>query len=97
VTVISPVTSIPAPKSTLASKAEIFVWNKLPSTVEISNVLFGVYQSTPSTPATETSAAAVNRPSSSTVNVGIREAEPYEPAVTAVFASSVEIEIVPES
>ena len=69
VTVISPLT----PRSVNSS---ITTLNLLPSTVEICNVLFAMYQSASETPATETSAAAVILPSSSTVNVGMREAEP---------------------
>ena len=69
VTTISPVTVKPVNSS-------MTVLNTLPSTVEIWNVLFAIYQSVSETPATDTSAAAVIRPSSSTVNVGIKEAEP---------------------
>ena len=90
-----PVITIFALTVTSLSNSSILASNVLPSTVRTCKVLFALYHSMSSTPATSTSAAAVIRPSSSTVNVGICEAEPYEPAVTAVLASSAVMLIVP--
>ena len=61
----------------------------------IVNVLFAFVHVVFATPATETVLAVVIRPSSSTVKTGTREAEPYDPAVTPVFANSVVRVITP--
>ena len=67
-----------------------------PSPVSKVIVLFAAAYEKLSTPATGVVLAVVKRPSSSTVNTGIAVDEPYIPAVTPVFASSVSNAIVPD-
>ena len=76
VTVILPVTSIPAPKSTLAAKSDIMVLYEEPSPVLIWNVLFALYHWVLPMPATEAVVTDVRRPSAATVIIGIEVAPP---------------------
>ena len=82
VTTMSPFTVRPVNSSITVLKIP-------PSAVSIVKVLFEEVQYVFATPATDTVFAEVMRPSSSTVMTGTKEAEPYVPAVTPVFASSV--------
>jgi hypothetical protein len=76
VTVISPVTSIPAPKSTFSSNALILSGNEEPSPVVRRIVLLADVYVKSSTPATGVVFATVILPSASTVKTGIAVAEP---------------------
>ena len=76
VTVILPVTSIPAPKLTFASKSDIIVLNALPSPVLSWKVLFAEYHSVLAIPATAAVVTDVKRPSAPTVIIGIEVPPP---------------------